>query len=180
MAGRVALVDSGFDGSIGLRVWERLAALHGTDWQDIRPNLPIGLMHAHQNAPWGRQLAPAEFEDEARALPPNSQPFPRTADVHRPEDIRPVVAALQGGARLSYQFACFVQCLPRYHDRYEHLAERAGRIMAFPRGSDKQMMAVNDEAIEKPGIVNASNVSPLAAAIVQYRTVKWALAHARG
>jgi hypothetical protein len=144
---RYVVVDSGFRGSIGLRLNEKVGDIHGKSIISTG-QLAIKLVSAEADVK-NRQIR--DFQ--------KINAFPELRRVQR-------VSQSDDRARL---LAVEMQIMPRYHGAFTDIVERNGSI--FARSYDQ----IIEQNIDRVMGVNASVVNPLAAAITQHRVVQAAM-----
>lgn len=154
---RLIVVDSGFHGTIGLSLDERIRRLYGLSLRK-HGALAIRLVCAANDAagqqicdfPGGKQaIRSVKYDNVAR----RRAKFPRWSSGN------------------THGLATAMQLMPRYHGTYEDIVRREHRVIALP--SADEMNRLNVDSIYPSA--NDSVVNPVAAAITQYRVVQAAL-----
>jgi hypothetical protein len=167
---RIAIADSGFFGRAGIEAHKAVRRAYAKRLLFADrfhfAKVDVLLVSADKGA-WGRQIL--EIEE-----PPSPDELPKTVAWLGGESEHD---SLMQNATATYPVACSLQLMPKYHGAYTQVVTRGRTIQALP--ADEPVV----DDVDSPGIkdedwvnVNTSLVNPLAAAIVQYRTVRNALA----
>ncbi len=167
---RFVLADAGFKGSIGMFLDDKVLELYGRSLVG-EGRLDIELVCAHRDAR-GRQIL--DIPDEAIGPMPKIKSWMGEA----------MRDYLKRGFSTTHKLAIAMNLMPRRHGAFDRLAEIGGSVVALPRdlaatsGSLKRLKYYSQTVDRCPyGLPdhNASIINAVAAAIVQFRTVKYAI-----
>lgn len=156
---RLAMVDSGFRGRIGLRLREAIARAYWQPLERIAGQVAIKLVRAHPEG-WGKEILDTYIPN------PHQQLF-RSVRWTGAKDLLEL-------EQTPYPLAVSMQLMPRYCGKYDRVALAPdGQIRGIPI---KEPYRDNvDHPIKGDWGNNMSVVSPVAAALVQHRIVAKAL-----
>jgi hypothetical protein len=153
MDGGAALIDTGFNGTIGDLAWKRLSRLYDVSYDDVRQKLPIGLVSAVTNG-FGEQLVAFPF-------PPNPGEYPDLSISGR-------IGWAMYDLPLPAAMACIaLQLLPHHHGSYASIKKQGERVVAVPKPKTGHDFDVHSTIMR----AGSSVIDPLVATVVQLRVV---------
>lgn len=160
------LVDTGFMGTVGLRLDEQISAIYGTKSLRRTGKLEMKLVSAHAGA-YGTQVI--DFDTTASA---------GTIDtLKRPS--RAYAEELSSAEKLAIN----MQLDPKYHPPYSYLEEVGGRVVAVPRPIDRTPELDYQRSNVDNSLRHFSRdelVNPVAALLHQLRVVSSAMSREIG
>lgn len=160
---RYRLIDTGFQGNILTQVVKGLKSTYGK--RRVSPDkFSIELVCANDDAIGAQILEIPGSADELQAV------FPKVTAC-----LGPAISRFFGrNSSSTVPLAVSLQLMPRYHGPYQNISETGNQVTAVPKASEYS------DNVDTPYHANSADstiINPLAAALVQYRVVSYAMAH---